>query len=1151
MRKQTRSKSNDWQNPQLVGRNKEPGHAPLLPYADERSALAGDRDASPHFQSLNGNWKFSYAPSPLSAPEGFYRKDFDTSDWDIISVPGNWQLQGYDRPIYTNAQYPFPTDDLPRVPENDNPTGSYRRDFTIPESWADRQVFILFEGVDSAFHLWVNGQEVGYSQGSRLPAEFNVAPYVRPGENTVALRVYRWSDGSYLEDQDYWRLSGIYRDVYLFATPPVHVRDLWVRTELDEEYHDALLKVRATVENYTDVRLKDHTVEAMLFDADGRAVFDEPLAASVEVEKRDEAALELEGKVTAPSKWSAEQPYLYTLLATLKDEEENVLEIESCRVGFRQIALKDGRLLVNGVPVSLKGVNRHEHDPDTGHAVSSESMVEDICLMKQFNINTVRTSHYPDDPRWYDLCDEYGIYVLDEANIESHGVWDRLTKDQLWKVAFLERAARMVERDKNHPCVILWSLGNESGYGPNHEAIADWIHECDPTRPVLYDAARDAPTVDVISRMYPPVDELIEMAQKPGETRPLVMCEYAHSMGNSTGNLEEYWQAIESHERLIGGCIWDWVDQGIRQVTDDGEEWFAYGGDFGDDPNDGPYCLNGLVFPDRRIQPAMWEYKKVLEPVRVEPLDLAAGKVRIVNLYSFSDLSGLDISWELKADGRVLQAGALPHLDTPPGASEVMTIPFEKPAPEAGATYWLTLRFTLAHAVRWAREGHEVTWAQFQLPLDVPEMPVRPTSDLPELHLKESAKDVQVRASDFDLVFGKKEGRIISFRHEGRELIERGPALNVWRAPTDNDRSNWWSEQRLAAHWRDAGLDRLREQVREVRINQPTPQVAQIEVNSVSAPVVDGAPQKSERWDHLLDRLHSGLDRLLDPAGLRVLCHRLGVDCDALPGTGKTRKARELVAQLDRLGRVHELLKAVYELLLESYGGKKDDRWLEPLARLQAMTPEELKASFTRHYNARFECTYTYTIHASGDVVVDTHVLPHGDLPPLPRIGLQMCLSGAYNNLTWYGRGPHETYPDRKEGARVGVYSGTVDEQYVPYIVPQENGNKTDVRWAALTDDNGFGLLVAGMPLLNVSAHHFTTEALTEAKHTYELKRREEITLNLDHRQSGLGGESCGPGTLPQYLIQPEETRFSLRLRPLSPRTASPMELGKQVVERV
>jgi beta-galactosidase len=1040
------TKDYDWENPQVVGRNKEPGRVPLIPYVDEASALADERETSPYFRSLNGGWKFRYAPSPASAPQGFYSADFDDTDWDDIVVPGNWQLQGYDRPIYVNVDYPFPADP-PRVPRDENPTGSYRRAFTIPEMWNGREIFILFEGVDSAFHLWVNGEEVGYSQGSRLPAEFRITSYVHPGENTLAVQVYRWSDGSYLEDQDFWRLSGIYRDVYLWAAPPLHVRDLSVRTDLTNDYQDARLRIRAKIRNTSAEDITDHRLEAKLLDADGRPVFTELPTASVSVTAGGEVTLDLERAVAHPEKWSDEHPYLYFLLILLKDSTGDVVEVERCAVGFRVVEVKNGQIHVNGVPVLIKGVNRHEHDPDFGHTVPLESMIKDVRLMKQFNVNAVRTSHYPNDPRWYDLCDRYGIYVFDEANIESHGVWDQLAKDPAWEAAFMERAVRMVERDKNHPCVIVWSLGNESGYGPHHETIADWIRTNDPTRPIHYHPAEDAPLVDILGPMYPTVEKIVEMAQDQGETRPVVMCEYAHSMGNSTGNLKEYWEAIEEHKRLQGGFIWDWVDQGIRQATDDGEVWFAYGGDFGDEPNDGNFCINGLVWPDREPQPGLWEYKKVLEPVRVEPVDLAAGEVRIVNRHHFSSLSGLDILWSLSADDRVLQSGRLPQLDTPAGASKVVTVPFRELELRPGTEYWLEVRFVLAQDTLWAENGHEVAWAQFKLPLLIPDSPKLDISDMPALQVEESAARIGIQGREFELVFDRATGRITSFTHQGRELVRRGPGLNIWRAPTDND-ADMSGDDNMALRWREAGLDRLQEQVDSdgIEVSRPRPQVARIKVRSFAC-----APDRA----------------------------------------------------------------------------------------------------------AGFDCRYVYTVYGSGDVVLDHHVRPSPALPPLPRVGLQMLVSAEYDNFTWYGRGPHESYSDRKLGAKVGVYGGSVDDQYVPYITPQENGNKTDVRWATLTDNDGLGLLVVGhtagddRPLLNVSVHHYTAQDLTEATHTYQLQRREDITLNLDRAQSGLGNGSCGPGVLPQYLLQSSSYHYSLRLRPLSGASPSPVDLSKQVIEPI
>jgi len=1017
----------DWENPRVVERNKELAHATLVPYADEETALADERSTSP-WLLLNGNWRFNLAPNPELAPRDFHRPNFDVEGWDTIPVPSSWQMLGYDKPIYTNVRYPFPADP-PRVPHDDNPVGSYCRNFEIPEAWNGRQIFLVFDGVDSAFYVWVNGEMVGYSEDSRLPAEFNITKHVHPGENTLAVQVYRWSDGSYLEDQDMWRMSGIYRDVYLFCTPDIHIRDFFVRTELDKEYRDATFKVSIKIRNYSSNRSEGYSIEINLFDDNGQPVLAEALEHTLdELKAKDEVAVDLEQEIDNPKKWSAEHPHLYTLLLKLKDDKGKTIEVESCKVGFRQVEAKDGQILINGVPVLLKGVNRHEHHDVRGKAVTVESMVTDIKLMKQFNFNAVRTSHYPNDPAWYHLCDKYGIYIIDEANIECHGLANiggilyrkEPANDPEWLNAFMERCVRMVERDKNHPSVIMWSLGNESGYGPNHDAMAGWIHGYDPTRLVHYEGTvhvrgKVSPVVDVISVMYPTIERLAKLAEDPNDDRPIIMCEYAHSMGNSTGNLKEYWETINKYRRLRGGFIWDWVDQGILRKTDDGTVWWAYGGDFGDEPNDLNFCINGLVWPDRTAHPAMWECKKIFQPVEAEGVDLKAGKIKIINRYDFSDLSGLDTSWELYADGEMLQQGQLPTLDTAPGGSQTVTVPFATPELRSGAEYSLMLRFKLAHDTIWAEKGHEVAWSQLKMLFDVPARPVLRVGDMPALKLEESAKDATISSADFRLTFDKEKAQITSLDYKGSELIKNGPSLNVWRAPTDND------APRMAPKWRKFGLDRVKDEIKQVEINQSAPQSVRILVESTTC-----APGVAEGFD----------------------------------------------------------------------------------------------------------CRYTYTVYGSGNIVIDTDIVPSEKLPPLPRIGLQFSIPGDYETLTWYGRGPHENYCDRKEGSPIGLYSGAVDDQYVPYIKPQENGNKTEVRWASLTDKKGIGLLVVGMPLFEVSAHHFTANDLARAKHTFELRQREDIILNLDYRQSGLGGGSCGPDTLPEYLIRPEPTRFTVRIRP-------------------
>ena len=827
-------KTPDWQDPQVVARNKEPGHATLIPYADEASALAGNRGASPFHLPLDGRWRFHLAASPAAAPAGFEQPGFDDGGWDEIDVPACWQMAGYDKPIYTNVKYPWPAELFPRVPEA-NPTGCYRTTFELPEAWDGRRVLLMFEGVESAFYLHVNGREVGYSQGSRLPAEFDVTPHLQPGTNTVACKVLRWSDGCWLEDQDHWWFSGVYRPVYLLARPRVHVRDFFARTELDDSDADATLRVTAWIASFGIEDVQEHSLAARLYDADGRPV-GEPVETKLEWRTNWETPrVELTRSVPDPRKWSAETPHLYTLVLTLKDPAGRVVEAESCKVGFRRVEIRGGQLLVNGQAVLLKGANRHEHDDRRGKAVTEESMLADIRLLKRFNFNAVRTSHYPNCPRWYELCDERGLYLIDEANIECHGVYNQPSNLTRWQAAFLERGSRMVLRDRNHPSVILWSLGNEAGFGPNHAALAGWIRACDPTRPVHYEGAMHVEGwprlgTDILCPMYPFIGfgvdtregtyrrTLEELVTKDGD-RPGIMCEYVHSMGNSTGNLKEYWDAIRSHPRLQGGFVWDWVDQGIVKATGDGREYWGYGGDFGDEVNDANFCINGLIWPDRTPHPAMWEMKKVQQPVQFEAVDLPRGRIRITNESFFADLSYLDGSWRLEADGQALQRGELPKLRTPPGGSEVLTIPFEAPTLPPGAEGFLTVTFALAADAWHAEKGFEVAWEQFALPRQPPAAePGAGAAPAGPLSIQDAAGKLTVAGEGFAVVFSKAEGRIVSFRHGTTELIHdaRGPRVNLWRAPTDNDGIR--GEQSTAGRWRAAGLDRMQHHGASVEI---------------------------------------------------------------------------------------------------------------------------------------------------------------------------------------------------------------------------------------------------------------------------------------------------------------------------------------------
>lgn len=1017
---------NDWENPHLLSRNREPAYATFIPYANAETALTGERDASPFFRLLNGAWHFLYLPAPEAVPAGFSNDDFDTRSWDTLHVPSNWQMHGYGRPVYTNVAFPYPVDP-PHVP-NDNPVGLYRRTFSLPEDWDGKQVYLHFDGVDSAFYVWLNGQEVGYSQVSHMPSEFNLTPYLRSGANQITVQVFQWSDGSYLEDQDAWRLSGIFRDVSLLARPAAHLRDVHLRTAFDEKFQDAALEITAHLRNVGHAA-EEYAAQASLWDAQGQEVARQTLG-SGPINAGEEITWEASVAVTNPLPWSAEVPNLYTLLLTLTGPDGQILTVERFTVGFRQVEIKNGRLLLNGTPITLKGVNRHDTHPDFGHAVTREHMRLDMVVMKQHNINTVRTSHYPNDPYWLDLCDKYGLYVIDEADLETHGfdvTGDPgvLSKDVSWREAFLDRAERMVERDKNHPSVIIWSLGNESGYGPNHDAMAETIRALDP-RPIHYEGAWAVNHVgmDIVSTMYTGVEGVIAEGQKADEPRPFFLCEYAHAMGNGPGSLKDYWDAIYQYPRLLGGCVWEWADHGIRQRTASGEEWFAYGGDFGDTPNDGNFCIDGLTSPDRVPHPGLIEYKKVIEPIWAEAKDLKSGLVTLHSRYDFATLAHLNAVWSIQRDGVPVQSGTLVLPEIAPGGAADVTVPYTLPS---SGDAWLNLTFTLASDQLWAARGHEVAWAQFPLPVEAVAAPARRLDTFPTLTVAETGRTLEITSEDFRLAFDASRGLLTDWTYQNTPLMVLGPTLNVWRAPTDNDVN-------LAAEWRKAGLDRLIPRADSFAWKQIAPQVIQI----ISTVV------------------------------------------------------------------------------------------LAPASRLPVFT-----------------VTFSYTVYGSGEVVLETHVTPHGDLPPLPRLGLEMHLPAGFNRFAWYGLGPHESYPDRRESVKLGAYSGSVSEQFETYIRPQENGNKSDVRWASVTNGRGVGLLAIAKPLINVSVHHYTPEDLTRAQHTYDLKPRPETIWHLDHAQGGLGSASCGPGPLPQYLLQPAETRFSVILTPFSSELTSPMALSR------
>ncbi len=851
----------DWENEQVISINKEAPHNHYVPYQTVNQAQADVAILSPYLVDLNGKWKFNWVKHPDLRPVDFYKPDFDVTYWVEIDVPADWQTRGYGVPIYTNVRFPF-TANPPKVmdpaPENftahknPNPVGSYRRDFEIPADWDRREVIIHFAGVKSAFYIWVNGQKVGYSQGSMTPAEFDITKYLVPGKNVLAAEVYRWSDGSYLEDQDFWRLSGIFRDVYLYSVPKIHLWDFNLKSEFNTDLTEAVVNVTMTFRNYgnsgaatCDIYLAEY----------GKTPAESDKVATVSAKgASSKKPIQLTEKISVknPKLWSAEEPNLYQFYFVLKNESGQTTEVLSNLYGFRKIEVKDQQVWVNGKSVLFKGVNRHEHDPFDGRHVSLEVMIKDILLFKQFNINTVRTCHYPDHTDFYKLCDIYGIYVIDEANVESHGMGygeRSLAKDPKWEKAHVDRAVRMVERDKNHPSIIFWSLGNEAGGGVNFQASYNAVKALDKERPIHYEGMNEV--ADVESTMYPRVEWMDETGAKDSP-KPFIMCEYAHAMGNAVGNLQEYWDVIEKHKRLIGGCIWDWVDQGLAKAVPGKEDeyFYAYGGDFGDYPNDNNFCINGLTTPDRAVTPKMEEVKKVYQYIGFEPVDLNNGEIKITNKYQFINLNKFNLSWQLECDGKVIQANGLHPLDLVPGASATVTIPIEKPELNPGSEYFLKVMFTLKTDEIWAKQGHTMAWAQFEIPYRVPEYKV---SDeyVPEVTVEEDDNEVKISGKSFNLVFGKKVGTITDLEYFNTEIFKSkksfrfdfrrrrsespapptlvyesvtGPTVNVYKAPVDNDRP-------FTRMWQSAELWNLTTEAQNLSVNKINASTTEIKVD--------------------------------------------------------------------------------------------------------------------------------------------------------------------------------------------------------------------------------------------------------------------------------------------------------------------------------
>ncbi|MDM8159992.1 glycoside hydrolase family 2 TIM barrel-domain containing protein [Labilibaculum sp. K2S] len=1048
------AQQHDWENEQVIGINKESSHSVYIPYATIDQALADYADESPFYQCLNGSWKFNWVKSPDMRPVDFYQPNFNVSYWDDIEVPSNWQMKGYGKPIYTNITYPF-AKKPPYVmsaayngwtnSELPNPVGSYRRNFVVPDNWNGHEVYLHFAGVQSAMYLWVNGKKVGYSQGSMTPAEFNITSYLKKGDNMLAVEVYQWNDGSYLEDQDFWRLSGIFRDVFLYATPKLQVSDFFVQSDLNDDFTSATLKSDISFANngYKGaVSLEGYLLKDQQTYQGEKPVFTKQLSASSIGKKGSK--LTFETSVDHPDLWSAEIPNLYQMVFVLKNASGETLEVVTTPFGFRKIEIKDSQLWVNGKSVLLKGVNRHDLDPVNGRYITYESMLQDIKLFKQFNINTVRTCHYPNHPDFYKLCDRYGIYMVSEANLESHGMGfekEGLGHFVSWQKAEVNRVVSMVEAFKNHPAIIIWSLGNEAGTGINFEACRKAALNLDSSRPIHYQGYNEV--ADIESTMYPSVGSLDATGAKD-DPKPFFACEYAHAMGNAVGNLQEYWDVIENHKRLIGGCIWDWVDQGLQKEVPgkSGEYFFAYGGDYGDRPTDWNFCVNGLTTPDRTVTPKMEEVKKVYQYIGIAPQDILNGKVIIKNKYQFVNLDKFDLCWELSCDGSVIEAGNMPALHLEPGQSADVTVSFTKPQLKAGGEYFLKVTFKLRTDEIWASRGYVVAWEQMAVPFIVPAVkPVHPQT-LSSLSYNEYQDWIFVSGKAFNLKFNKRVGTITDLDYFGTAVLQTNPEaiygvkpdtkmlykdtlnnaqvagtmLNVFRAPVDND---YMFGGGYGPKWRDAALYDMQPKVKSITLNKQS-DALEIDVMIESK----------------------------SPKGYTVGQHTI------------------------------------------------------------------------------------WKIYGNGFVDVTTDFDPDKLDYPLAKLGFLMQMPEGFENVTFYGAGPHENYRDRLHSAAIGRYELSVDNMFVPYLRTQDCGNRSNVRWFTVSNHNGVGMMVTTDNLMNFSALHYTPLDLEKANHPYELIRRKETILTVDMQHCGLGGGSCGPGPMEKYQLKTEKATFSFSIRP-------------------
>ena len=1223
----------DWEAPDVFERNQEETHTPLVPFNSIQEALNESMGSSPFYQSLNGTWKFKWASIPEDAPAEFYMADYNSSNWADIHVPGNWQMLGFGHPLFRNVNQPFPSTP-PFVPSDYNPVGSYKRSFTIPDSWAGRQVFLHFEGVKSASYVWINGREAGYNQGGMEPAEYNITPFLRPGENTVSVQVYRYSDGTYLEDQDMWRLAGIYRSVYLMSTPSVFIRDFFVHGDLDNKYKNGILKIDAEINNYSLQVVNGYSVRANLYDADGNVVFEEPIIRdNITVESGSTVTVNLSQKVKNPRKWSAEHPNLYKVTLELLKPDGTVTEALGIRTGFRKVEVKNRAVYVNGVAVKFNGVNSHVHHPVTGRTMDTETMKKDLKLMKQFNINCVRTSHYPPNREYLDLADEIGMYIVDETGDEAHSTI-YLSKDPAWREAYLDRARKMVKRDRNHPSVIIWSAGNESGSGENIGALIGLGKQLDPSRPAwLYGGNTDLlPFEDIVGPRYPHPDELDKVGRVPvtQDARPSFMDEYLAATGNSLGHLEEYWELIYKYPRLTGGAIWDWVSPGIRSkvittpdlsrsgnpgylmgrpdlvegkyghavalsghddwvelyrhpaldITGDRltlEAWVFPGSWNGTCPfitkgnhqygllHTGKDTLEFYIYSGERVTvraavPDDWESKwhhiagvydgaalKLYIDKQEQGATAFSGKINRgyfpVNIGKNVELHGQEHPGQLcnavmdnvRIYDTALTAAELGSTEKDILDKAVLCLNFDETG-EAGEFFFLGIGGR-SYGLIWPdRMVQPELWQLKKTPqpvkvevVDLLKGKVKITNRYNFTNLKELFTTWALQADDKTLHSG-----ILNLD------ISAGESKNI-NLPYTEPQIEPGVEYRLLlvfalakdTMWAPKGHEVAWEQLTLPWSAPPKPLINMDNLAELTFTQEDQVVRiNGQKFIYTFDKTKGTLSSI-KYNGAELLKEGPRINLWRAPTANETERdwGGGPIVNLWRAAGLHDLRYSVKTADVSQSGDK-------------IIVTVDTDAS-ARDNPAGFNTLYTYTFLKSGDIVLTLKTTPYGDMPEwLSKVGLQLKLPNQFDNFTWYGRGPFETYPDRKTGAKINVYSGMVKDQYTPYLIPQDYGNKTDVRWATLTNTSGTGLLVSGTSLLNVSAQHFSTDNLSRALYPFQLVPDNSITLNVDYLVSGVGGTPIK--TLKKYRVLPKEYEFTLRFRPFNRNDPAPLELGKQ-----